>query len=411
MKTGNSSFSRRRFLSLLTAGSAGLAVSGCGEEPSSSRYNDDDVQLLAQQRISEAAQAGKGPFGQHRYPGYRGLAELPWFDIDSTGQLRCIDEAVPRAVDIHCHLGMSVLFRPELDLTRSTERVKHLLDCDGQDPGCAMDLDIYANGNFDEQALGTLQGEIQAQGLWGSKFAATQTVPNLLREMDAMRVEQAVLLPIKLGFWFGDDLTEQWRTAVDKTAAHKRLLVGCSVHPRHDNAVAELRAYAKAGATVMKLHPTVQRFYPDDPKVMDLYEAAQELGVVIFYHGGRAGIELESSLPYAMPRHYEAAIANFPKLQFILGHSGARDFDAMLQLALRYDNAWLGIHGQSLTNLDTMINKTGGERLLFGTDWPFYHIGMSLAKVLIATQDSSRRGLRESILRGNAAALLGQSNS
>ena len=85
--------------------------------------------------------------------------------------------------------------------------------------------------------------------------------------------------------------------------------------------------------------------------------------------------------------------------------AGARDADAMLQLATRYDNAWLGLHGQGITHLEKMIQTTGGERLLFGSDWPFYHLGASLAKVLIVTQSGGREELRERILRGNALSL------
>ena len=88
---------------------------------------------------------------------------------------------------------------------------------------------------------------------------------------------------------------------------------------------------------------------------------------------------------------------------------GARDGAAMLEMALRHENAWLGIHGQSVSALDTMIDKTGGERLLFGSDWPFYHIGMSLAKVLLCTEAPAVRTARERILRTNALELLGSS--
>ena len=161
-----------------------------------------------------------------------------------------------------------------------------------------------------------------------------------------------------------------------------------------------------AGGVVIKLHPTVQRFFPDDPIIMPLYEECRRLGLVVFFHGGRAGIEPESSHPFAMPRHYEAPLAEFPDLHFILGHAGARDNSAMVDLALRYDNAWLGIHGQSVSNLDAMVEATGGERLLFGSDWPFYHIGSSLAKVLMVTEAPGRRALRDRILSGNAQRLL-----
>ena len=78
----------------------------------------------------------------------------------------------------------------------------------------------------------------------------------------------------------------------------------------------------------------------------------------------------------------------------------------MLELALRHENAWLGAHGQSVSALDVMIERTGGDRLLFGTDWPFYHIGMSLAKVLICTESRDRRTIRQRILRENALQLL-----
>ena len=387
--------------------SAGLALTGCTDDIEEGRYTDEDIALLAAQREAETTNSGKGPFGVQRFRGYRGLADLPWFELDGEGQLRCVDDSIPLSIDVHCHLGMSYLFRPHLDLQAESARVVHLLDCDGSDPGCELDLDVYANANFSEQGLKQLRSTTLGQGLWGSDVARTQTIPNLVKEMDAMRVERAMILPIKLGLPFGDNLSEEWKSAIDQANASHRLTAGFSVHPRDDNKLEQIRSAAKQGFRLVKLHPTVQRFFPDDAGMMGLYELAQELGLIIFFHGGRAGIEPEASHPYAMPRHYEGAIANFPRLNFILGHAGARDFAAMSELAMRYDNAWLGIHGQSVTNLDSMIRSSGGERLLFGTDWPFYHIGMALAKVLIATQDPGRRSVRSAILRDNAVKLFG----
>lgn len=396
--------SRRRFLAATGVSAAGVALGGCAK-PATERYNQTDIDVLAAQKQREQKQKGKGPYGAQVYAGYRGLADLPWFDLNKTGQLVCIDESIPWSIDVHCHLGMSVLFKPALNLQAETERVMHLLDCDATTPGCPLDLDIYINGNFSEAALDDLQTSTLAQGVWGSRFAETQTIPNLLREMDAMRVQNALLLPIKLGLPFGDTLTEDWRDAVSTSGVEDRLHVGLSVHPRDADAVNQIRIHAAKGGKAIKLHPTVQRFYPDDPNVMHIYEAAQTEGLVIFYHGGRAGIEPESSHPFAMPRHYEAPLREFPKLQFIMGHAGARDSEAMLNLVTRYENAWLGMHGQSLTFLEHIIQRTAGERVLFGTDWPFYHLGASLAKVLITTDKKERRSIRNAILRNNALLL------
>ena len=396
---------RRQFVRGLGIGTGSLVLTACTPEPPPGRYTKNDETLLAEQRREEAAASGRGPLGAQVYQGYRGLAELPWFDLDEAGRLRCIDDSIPPAIDVHCHLGMSVLFEPTLDLQSRTPRVRHLLDCDGEVPGCRLDLDVYANTNFTETTLRELRWNTLAQGLWGSPFAATQTIPNLLDEMDAMRIHNAFILPIKMGMPFGDRQTEHWRSAIRDAGVDRRLIAGLSVHPRSSTRIEEMQAHAATGARLMKLHPTVQSFYPDDPDMMPLYEEAQRLGLVIFFHGGRAGIEPASRLRYAMPRHYEAVLSIFPDLQVVLGHAGARDSAAMLELALRHENAWLGIHGQGVTRLDDIIRQTGGERLLFGTDWPFYHTGMSLAKVLLCTQGAGGAALRRRILRDNALAL------
>ena len=399
---------RRKFLRQLGTwiggAGAGLSLTGC-DPPDASRYTEADIALLAQQIENERANSGTGPFGIQRFKGYRGLAELPWFELGDDGVLRCVDDEIPKAIDMHCHFGMSVLFKPNLDLHARTDRVRHLLDCDENDPGCDLDLDIYINGNFTENHLSQLRSETIAQGLWGSSAAKTQTIPNLLDEMDATRVEKAVILPIAFGFPFGDDQTETWHQAIAESTASNRFVKGASVHPDDDNAVTKLEVFAQAGARVIKLHPTMQAFYPDEPRLSKIYEAAERLGLVVFFHGGRAGIEPESRHPFALPRHYEGALSDFPKLQFVIGHGGARDAEAMLDLALRYENAWLGIHGQGVTHLDRMIRRTGGERMLFGTDWPFYHLAATLAKVLIVTE--ARSDVRHAILRGNAERLLG----
>ena len=389
----------------LSAGVTSLGLSGC-KGPGANRYTAADKAALTEQQVRERAMSGKGPFGVHRYKGYRGLAELPWFEIDSFGVLRMIDESVPKAIDMHCHFGMSLLFKPELDLHLRSQRVRHILDCDETDPGCDLDLDVYINANFTDPALRQLHCQTLGQVTVGSEFARTQTIPNLLAEMDAMRVERSMILPIAFNLPFGDDLAERWREAIVASDSSERLLAGASVHPRDVRKIERLEAFAAQGARVLKMHPTMQGFYPDEPDAMEIYEAAERLGMVIFFHGGRAGIEPASRQAYALPRHYEGALSAFPNLPFVLGHAGARDGDEILEIGLRYQNAWFGLHGQGITHLDKMIDRTGGKRLLFGTDWPFYHIAATLAKVLIVTDTPDRREIRNAILRGNAEQLL-----
>jgi predicted TIM-barrel fold metal-dependent hydrolase len=396
--------SRREFLSSAAFGTAGLALAGCGGEEDPQRYTEADIERLARQWKSERARSGQGPFGSRRYRGYRGLAELPWFEIDAKNDLRCVADDFAPAIDMHCHLGMSLFMAPEIDLQAHTGRVQHLLDCDASEPGCDLDLDVYINANFTKDDLWELKKGVAAQLLWGSAAAASQTIPNLLAEMDATRVGRALISPIAFGLPFGDDLTERWMAAIGRAGAEQQLLRGASVHPRDPERISKLERYAAAGVRSVKLHPTMQQFYPDDPAVMDIYQACERLRLIVFFHAGRAGIEPEATHRYALPRHFEGALSNFPEVDFVLGHAGARDAPAALELALRHENAWLGIHGQGVTTLGEMLDATGGERMLFGTDWPFYHLAATMAKVLIVTE--GRPGQRDAVLSGNALRLL-----
>jgi predicted TIM-barrel fold metal-dependent hydrolase len=253
--------------------------------------------------------------------------------------------------------------------------------------------------------LRALRWGVVARLLWGNAAGATHTIPNLLAEMDATGVSQAFALPIAFGLPFGDDLTERWLDATEAAGVQDRLLPAASVHPSDPARIEKLRRYAARGARVLKLHPAAQRFFPDAPEAMEIYEECARLGLAILFHGGRAGIEPGYTHQFTLMRNYEGMLARYPEVAVVLGHAGARDVADAILLARRYPNLWLDIHGQGVTMLHELIERVGGDRLLFGTDWPFYHLAATLAKVLIVTE--GRPDLRTAILRANADRLLG----
>jgi len=392
---------RRNLLTGLAA-SPVMLLPGCRD---SDRYTEADARTLDTQRQRELEESGSGPHGVQRYAGYRGLADLPYFELDPTGTLRCTVADLPPVLDIHAHLGISLLLAPEIDLLARGERVEHMLDCDAQDPGCPLDLDVYINANFRPADLRSLQWDAVAQLFWGSPKASTHTIPNLIDEMDATRIAQAMILPIAFGLPFGDELTERFMSALERADVGDRLLPGASVHASDPQAVAKLRRYAAAGARIVKLHPAGARFFPDAEEMFPIYRTCAELGLPVIFHGGRAGIEPEYAHQFTLIRHYEGALRAFPEVQFVLGHAGARDVEDAIALASRYPNVWFGIHGQGVTMLGRLLEEIGPERLLFGSDWPFYHLAATLAKVLLVTEGKPED--RHAVLRGNANRLLG----
>jgi predicted TIM-barrel fold metal-dependent hydrolase len=66
---------------------------------------------------------------------------------------------------------------------------------------------------------------------------------------------------------------------------------------------------------------------------------------------------------------------------------------------------WLELSSQSLTNVRRILDEAPPERLVHGSDWPFYHQAISLAKILLATE--AHPDARRRVLYGNAARLFG----
>jgi predicted TIM-barrel fold metal-dependent hydrolase len=94
------------------------------------------------------------------------------------------------------------------------------------------------------------------------------------------------------------------------------------------------------------------------------------------------------------------AIAAYPRVQFLLGHAGARDVGDALAAAAAVPER---VAGDRLPGCDAarrLMSAVGPERLLFGSDWPFYPLAATLAKVLLVTE--GKPDARAAILGGNA---------
>ena len=140
---------------------------------------------------------------------------------------------------------------------------------------------------------------------------------------------------------------------------------------------------------------------------MALYRHCGANNLPVLLHCGPVGIELQSGRRRTQVALYEKPIAEQPRTRFVLGHAGALQMERALDLACRYPNVWLELSGQSLANVRTILDRADPERVVYGSDWPFYHQAIGIAKVLMATE--GREHLRTKVLYRNAAALLGLS--
>ncbi len=337
--------------------------------------------------------------GPHVYESLFDLARLPWFEVDvrEDGRRLVVSDrkAVGDVIDMHSHLALAYVRPMQLDLHRSTGETQHYLpSC------CRIDLDVYINKNFSNEQLHALEVDLTYGSLTRGGMRATHTVPNLAREMDELGVVKSIILPIDFPY-----ISKNYVHAAEAARSDDHLLAFGCVHPYQPRLAEHIDAQAHAGALGLKVHPNVQCVRPDDPRAMALYAAAGARNMPVLIHCGPVGIEPALGRYLTQVRWYEKPIAANPKTNFLLGHSGALQFEEALALQQKYPNVYLETSSQSLTNVRAMCERGVPDRIVFGSDWPFYHQAIPLAKVLIATEGNPE--LRSKILFRNAARLLG----
>jgi len=243
---------------------------------------------------------------------------------------------------------------------------------------------------------------------------------NLL-SVDLFREEALAMLPADL---HGDDrakaaaeieatMAERFRAAnrwlVDALAPVPRLTPYVGVDPSAlspaEN-VEHLRAMAERGARGIKLHPVAQRFEPNDPRMRPVYDACEELGLVVLSHTGSAA----GGEPFAEPRAFADVLQEHPRLMVVLAHLGGGSWRQTVGLALAFPEVafdlceiveWTGApNAPTDEDLARMIREIGPERVMLGTDFPWYDLGRTVELVMGLPLLST--GEKERILGANA---------
>ncbi|MCC5953202.1 MAG: amidohydrolase family protein [Acidimicrobiia bacterium] len=325
------------------------------------------------------------------------LDRLPWFEVRGGNRLVLTDDAraeVGPIIDMHTHLAMAFFRRNRIDLHAATPTVAYYLPVT-----LPVDLDRYSNLNLDASAMFAMKADVSVLGLTAQGMRTTHTAPNLVRDMEALGIVSSVVLPIDLplGARNADDLLEVARR-------YPELLPFGSVHPYDRDLEQRLDRQQRDGALGIKLHPNGQFIAPDHPKTVHLCGRCGQRGLPVLFHCGPVGIEPAAARRRSQVDRYERTIAENPDTTFVLGHSGALQHHKAIAFADRYPNTLFELSCLGLEAMREVLDVVPGDRLLYGTDWPFYHQALTLARVLIATEDDA--GLRRSILHDNAARLL-----
>jgi predicted TIM-barrel fold metal-dependent hydrolase len=168
----------------------------------------------------------------------------------------------------------------------------------------------------------------------------------------------------------------------------------------------ELQRLVEAGFRGLKMYPTYQHFYPNEPSLYPMYARAEELQLPVMFHTG-SSIFKGSRLKYGDPLYLDDVAVDFPGMKIILVHGG-RGFwyDRAFFLTRLHANVYMEVAGlppQKLMEYFPEMERIA-DKVLFGSDWPGLtdlRGNIEIIRQLPLSEEAKRK-----ILGVNAAMLL-----
>jgi uncharacterized protein len=181
--------------------------------------------------------------------------------------------------------------------------------------------------------------------------------------MDRNGIDQAWVFTLD-GLYF-DPVPHNDRLITFCSHAPDRLIPFATVHPRHPNAVKELRrCINELGMRGLKLHPWLQSFSPVEPFMDALGDELTALGIPVVFHDGTP--------PYSSPLQIANFALQHPLVTVILGHAGLHDlWKEAIYAAERCPNIYLIPSGMPPYGLRHALARLSASRFLFGSDAGF----------------------------------------
>jgi len=217
---------------------------------------------------------------------------------------------------------------------------------------------------------------------FGFYFPA-QPLKGYLLEMDEAGVDSAVLLPIDATSAHGGCIVSNEQVA-ELVSQNARFIGFASVDPNLKGSAKQLyQAVRQYGLKGLKLDPSLQQFYPNDPETAyPVYTACAELQIPVLIHMGLSWVP-NGLAKFADPLLMEEVAQAFPQVNFILAHFAWPWINEAAMLAIKYPNVFLdtailysGTPRDALKRVLAaqigleVVERSLADKLLFGTNFP-----------------------------------------
>jgi uncharacterized protein len=147
-----------------------------------------------------------------------------------------------------------------------------------------------------------------------------------------------------------------------------------TLHPEHEAIEEEIGFLRESGIKGIKLHPEYQNFYVDDPKLFPIYEQLSSAGLIVLFHAGKDPGPF--TCDHALPQSLRTVHENFPKLKMVAAHMGGwlswtEVEEVLCGIPIFFDTS-AAPNFLDPNDFERMVRKHGADRIVFGTDSPWY---------------------------------------
>jgi hypothetical protein len=157
----------------------------------------------------------------------------------------------------------------------------------------------------------------------------------------------------------------------------QKLIGFAGIDPTEDGAVEEVHtAKNELRLQGLTVSPPNQDFHPADSRAMDVYAAAEKLGMPILFHPSGQFSE-RSKLEYGRPYLLDEVARTFPKLRIVIAQMGQPWMDETIILLGKHANVFAdvsGLLGRTWQAYNAMVSAYQHgviDKLLFGSDFPY----------------------------------------
>lgn len=340
------------------------------------------------------------------------LVDCPELELTEFGDFAIRKDCIKdyEIIDFHCHLFSSLKELFPKFLCKEIHDMKSSFF----DKSCfnfsleLFDIQKTCFTGFPERIISVDGIRTRWKLLTGEFIVRRASTERLLRDMKMNHISSALVLQINPP----DRNTAQ--VMEDITTKNRELMTFGSIHPNDGSIKEKIEKYLSLNIKGWKLNPHICGFNIDDRQSIDLIRVLAETKLPILSCSG-LGIPKkhlnsnivprklkEETLSQCINKFYKVFEA-VPDATFILAHGGIFELDELVMLMQEFPNTYTDISTQPSGSIRKLIDKVGSERILFGTDYPFFNHAFSIMSVLRATSQEEER---RNIFSRNARRLL-----